>query len=471
MSNWIKKNESEQLYDGLSSIITSKNLTINDYKMNLDLMLTLLGDNSNLRYDVNSFDLLFFKDGDPINGGYTNLLISCLANPVFYFFIMPRSKDSLFYYPELDNPDRFLNRVESETTAKKYFKLKNINNISSKSFIILWDDYIRERVPLILSRMLQNIKSSSTLSEFLKYANFNSIRNYFNKWINEKNNDLTFSGYINSCILRYMREYFTFEQCIVLSQLCVIGSRALLNVKKTEYYIPSHITEYIIDKYKPYPCAILFCIFILNTYVNLYGEKGVNENGVKMIQNYMGVDIYINDKLAFSSTIPQGITKTPLSEEYNNALTKEVIYSSYTEKYTFEFWSCEVFSDHDFCYKIFNENVNAATGLLKINITDNIKYQTCIVNIFNNVISKMLNQQFNDYSLNYSGYYWMSPYDMCGAFNNLIGEMIEELLRNEETSMEYGILLNNANITSNFNELDYDKIVYESGLGDVLVKK
>ena len=121
MSNWIKKNESEQLYDGLSSIITSKNLTINDYKMNLDLMLTLLGDNSILRYDVNSFDLLFFKDGDPINGGYTNLLISCLANPVFYFFIMPRSKDSLFYYPELDNPDRFLNRVESETTAKKYF--------------------------------------------------------------------------------------------------------------------------------------------------------------------------------------------------------------------------------------------------------------------------------------------------------------------------------------------------------------
>lgn len=472
MANWIKRNESEQLYDGLSTIISAKNLTIDDYKQNLRLMLLLLGDPSvSMSYDITSLDNLFFKEGDSANGSYTKLLISCIANPIFYFFVMPRSKDSLYYYPELDNPDRFLNRVENEGTAKKYFKPKSVSNVANKSFIILWDDYIRERVPIILSRMMQNIKSSHTINEFLKYANFSSIKTYFDKWINEAGSNLTFSGYINNCILRYMKEYLTFEQSIVLSQICVIGSRALLNMKRSEYYIPNHITQYIINNYKPYPCSILFCILIINTFINLYGVKAPDDNGVKRIQHYIGVDIYINDKIAFSSTVDPNDKKMPLAEEYNTTFSRDVNYTEYTEKYSFEFWCSTTFSDHDFCYKIFNENVNAATGLLKINIADNTKYKKSVITIINKMLAKMLNQQYNDYSLAFSGFYWMSPYDMCGAFNSLIGEMIEQLILAEQTSMEYGIIINNANITSSFDELDYDRIVADSGLGDRLVKR
>lgn len=472
MSNWVKNTEDKKLYDGLTTIISSNNLSEQDYQNNLTITLTLLGKDTDL--NVHSFDSLFFKNGDAKTGAYTNLLNSCIANPIFYYFIMPRSRKSLEFSSEWDDPNRFLNRVEDVNKIKCYYKARKEFDLSNKSYIILWDDYIRERVPLILSTMITKYRDSALLQSNAKKLNFKSLQEYYDLWIRGKTEgkpNLTFQGYISSCIIQYMKNFFNLEYCIALSQICVNGKRALLNAKKDEYYIPNHVTEYILKKYRPYPCVVLFCILVLNVYINLYGKKGKDpESGLIFKQAYMGVDVYINNELSYSSPILENSWKKGLSQSYQEELNYTVNYKDLgKESYSFEFWATDYFSDREFCYNIFNESVNSATGLLEIDITNDLLYQKTLCSIFKKVIKKMLNIDYSDYNATHGNYYWMSHYDMCGAFNPIVKDMITELFEKEKTGIEYGILINNSNTFSGMREFNYDEIVVNSGLESILI--
>lgn len=454
----ISKSKSSELYTELIEMINNRKPTQEDILMNITFTCELLG-YGNKKYTQKDIDNLLFKNADYKVGDFTLFYLSLLGNPITYFFIMPRSKSSLIAY-ELNTANRFVNEYKP---GKKYYKSKSS---TSQSYIIIWEDYLRERVPMALIQTLSGVSKSQWLRDnILKYVNYGAIRDYYNMLLSANNHN--YDQYINKCIIPYMKKYFTFEQCLGLSQICVMGKRALFNCEYNKYFIPDHIKKYIIDIYKPYPCAILFIIFILNVTIDLYGSKEKNETGIMNKQKYFSIDIIANDIQIYTGPVMHDSSgnstskRYSLSENYDKSFNKEIIYDNgETINYKIRFYWTDSFIDKELCYNIFNENINDATGKLMFDISDNLQYQQPICELIHNVLKKMLNVQYNDYHSDFASYYWMSPYDMCGVFNKPLLEIVHSFIAIEETTITLGMILFNANTFSNMNTtLDYGAII------------